>query len=67
MRPVRVVRCQRCHNGKPGTAGLNLTTAAGFHKGADMGLIVVPGDIANSRILQVISYQERIKILLMES
>ncbi len=62
VRPILAARCQGCHNPKAGKAGLDLTTAAGFHKGADTGPIVVPGDIGKSRIIQVVSYLERLKM-----
>jgi hypothetical protein len=62
IRPVLAKRCQGCHNGKTAQAGLDLTTAAGFRRGADTGPIVVAGDIAQSRLLQVTSYLERLKM-----
>ncbi len=62
VRPVFVQRCQGCHNPKAARAGLDLTTAAGFRKGADTGPVVVAGDAANSRLLQVTSYLERLKM-----
>ena len=62
VRPILVERCQQCHNAKVSTAGLNLTSASAFRKGADAGPVVMPGDVEKSRILQVVSYQERIKM-----
>ncbi len=62
VRPILVARCQGCHNPRAGKAGLDLTNSAGFHKGADTGPIVVPGDPENSRLLQVTGYRERIKM-----
>ncbi len=62
VRPILANRCQGCHNPKTGKAGLDLTSSAGFHKGADTGPIIVPGDVENSRILQVTGYRERIKM-----
>jgi hypothetical protein len=62
IRPLLVARCQGCHNAKTGTAGLDLTTASGFRKGADTGPIVVPGNVERSRLLQVVGYEERIKM-----
>ncbi len=62
VRPVLASRCQGCHNPKTAQAGLDLTTAAGFRKGADTGPVVVAGDPAHSRLLQVTSYLERLKM-----
>ena len=62
VRPVLAKRCQACHNPKAAQAGLDLTTAAGFRKGADTGPVVVASDAANSRLLQVTSYLERLKM-----
>ncbi|MEP6534830.1 MAG: PSD1 and planctomycete cytochrome C domain-containing protein [Bryobacteraceae bacterium] len=62
VRPILANRCQGCHNPKTGKAGLDLTTSTGFRRGADTGPIVVPGDVENSRILQVVGYRERIKM-----
>src|SRR4051812_2146222 len=62
VRPILANRCQGCHNPKTGRAGLDLTSAAGFHKGAESGPIVIPGDVEKSRMLQVVGYGERIKM-----
>jgi hypothetical protein len=62
VRPVLVKRCQGCHNARAGQAGLDLTSAAGLRKGADTGPVVVAGDAAASRLLQVTSYLERMKM-----
>ena len=43
-------------------ASLNLTTAEGLFKGAVSGPIVVKGDPENSRIIQVVSYLDKIKM-----
>jgi hypothetical protein len=62
VRPILVARCQGCHNPKAGTAGLDLMTSAGFHKGAESGPVVVAGDPDKSRLVQVTGYQDRIKM-----
>jgi hypothetical protein len=62
VRPVLVKRCQGCHSGRTAQAGLDLTSAAGLRKGADTGPVVVAGDVAGSRLLQVTSYLERMKM-----
>ena len=56
------MQCQKCHNSKSATAGLNLESPGGFRKGAKIGPIVRAGDADKSRLIQVISYQERIKM-----
>lgn len=40
IRPILATSCQRCHNSKAKVAGLDLTTAEGFHRGGDSGLLV---------------------------
>ncbi|MFN0104175.1 MAG: PSD1 and planctomycete cytochrome C domain-containing protein [Bryobacteraceae bacterium] len=62
VRPVLATKCQGCHNARMATAGLDLSSGAGLRKGADMGPVVVPGDIEKSRLLQVVSYEERTKM-----
>ncbi|MBK5294600.1 MAG: PSD1 domain-containing protein [Acidobacteriia bacterium] len=62
VRPVLAMKCQGCHNARMATAGLDLSTGAGFRKGADTGPVVASGDVGKSRLLQVISYEERIKM-----
>ena len=61
VRPVLAEKCQSCHNAKHATAGLDLSTAAGFRKGADTGPIV-DADWEKSRLLSVISYVEKTKM-----
>jgi mono/diheme cytochrome c family protein len=48
--------CSTCHGEEP-TAGLSLITYAGAIKGSDNGPVIVPGDSANSKIVQVQSGQ----------
>jgi hypothetical protein len=45
-------KCGTCH-GTAATAGLNLTTYVDAMKGASSGPVIVPGDAANSKIVQV--------------
>ncbi len=44
-------KCGTCH-GTAATAGLNLTTYADAMKGGNSGAVIVPGDAANSLIVQ---------------
>ncbi len=62
IRPIFANRCQGCHGARAGKAGLDLSSAVGFQRGADTGPIVRPGDWENSRLAQVVGYQERLKM-----
>jgi mono/diheme cytochrome c family protein len=62
VRPVFAQNCQGCHNPKAKRAGLDLTTGEGFYKGADSGPLVDLAKPAESRLLKVISYHERLKM-----
>jgi mono/diheme cytochrome c family protein len=44
-------KCGTCH-GSAATAGLNLTTYADALKGGNSGPVIIPGDAANSLIVQ---------------
>ena len=56
VRPVLAARCFSCHSSQVKTAfaGLRLDTQAGLMKGSDMGPVVMPGDVAASRLLQAV-------------
>ena len=43
VRPILVNRCQGCHGAKKQESGLRLDTKAGFVKGGEGGVVVVPG------------------------
>jgi cytochrome c553 len=62
VRPVLVEKCQVCHNPNLKTAGLDLSTAAGFAQGGASGPIVSAGQPEKSKLLEVIGYQERLKM-----
>ncbi len=62
IRPILAQKCQVCHNAKAGMAGLDLSTAEGFAKGGDSGPLVDREKLENSRILKVISYDEKLKM-----
>ncbi len=59
IRPVLVTKCQGCHNAKLKTAGLDLSTAAGFAAGGPSGSLLGG---AESRLLKVISYEFELKM-----
>jgi len=52
IEPVLVARCAACH-GPTAMAGLDLTTFAGLMTGGKSGVVVVPGDSANSLFVKV--------------
>ena len=62
IRPIFAEKCSVCHGEEMQMAELQLNTAKGFFKGANSGPVVVPGDPAASRLIQAVSYQERIKM-----
>ena len=62
IRPLLANNCYGCHGPKMQMARLNLSTSTGFFKGADSGPIAVKGNPDNSRLIQVVSYQEKIKM-----
>lgn len=56
VQAIFVNRCGACH-GATAIAGLDLTTYAGVMKGSTNGPVIVPGESANSRLIQVQSDQ----------
>jgi len=62
IRPIFATKCQPCHAPEQKMAGLDLMSAAGFRRGADSGALVDPANPDNSRLLKVVSYQDRIKM-----
>ncbi|MCG3160861.1 MAG: hypothetical protein JMDDDDMK_01937 [Acidobacteria bacterium] len=62
IRPILATSCQRCHNSKAKVAGLDLTTAEGFHRGGDSGLLVNKEKPEESRLLKVIAYDGEMKM-----
>lgn len=62
VRPVFVAKCQGCHSSTPRMAGLDLSSAEGFLKGADSGLLVDTAKPAESRLLRAVGYESSIKM-----
>jgi NapC/NirT cytochrome c family, N-terminal region/Planctomycete cytochrome C len=50
--PLLATKCTGCH-GDLATGGLNMLTYAGLMKGSSSGPVIVPGDSANSLLVQV--------------
>lgn len=51
--PIFAARCGNCHGASLATAGLNLGTYADALKGAQDGPVILPGDAANSKLLEL--------------
>ena len=62
VRPLLETKCSACHGDQVKMAGLTLTTAEGFARGAESGPLVEPGDSGASRLIEAISYEGRIKM-----
>ncbi len=62
IRPVLMRNCSGCHNPKAQVAGLDLTTAEGFLRGGESGPIFNKERPEQSRILQVIGYEGKLKM-----
>ena len=62
IRPILVERCVACHNPAVLEGGLDLTSAAGFVKGATTGPLLPIEATERSRLLAAISYEERVKM-----
>jgi mono/diheme cytochrome c family protein len=50
--PLLTARCAGCH-GDSGVLGLNLTNYPDAMKGSDNGSVILPGDPANSLLVQI--------------
>jgi nitrate/TMAO reductase-like tetraheme cytochrome c subunit len=55
--PLVASKCTVCH-GDLATAGMNMLTYDGLMKGSSNGAVIVPGDSANSKLIQVQSTGE---------
>ena len=51
--------CVKCHGGEKTRGGFNLTTRKAFLKGSGEGVVIVPGNAKASRLLKLISHQEK--------
>ncbi|KAJ3048955.1 hypothetical protein HK102_012599, partial [Quaeritorhiza haematococci] len=54
IRPLLVERCQSCHGPEKQKAGLRLDARAALIEGGDTGPAVVPGDPANSLLIEAV-------------
>ena len=62
IRPLFETKCGACHGESAQMAGLQLTTAGGFARGADAGPMLVAGDPENSRLIRAVRYESTIKM-----
>jgi hypothetical protein len=53
IQPIFLASCTSCHNETSPIANLDLSTFAGVMKGGKEGVIVVPGDSANSLLIRI--------------
>jgi mono/diheme cytochrome c family protein len=57
VRPILVINCGKCHFDMNHKGGLSLATKAGMMKGGRDGVVVVPGDPANSKLVKLIRHE----------
>lgn len=62
VRPVLIANCAKCHSPKAKMAELDLTTAAGFAHGGESGPLINKDKPAESRLLKVIGYEDKLKM-----
>ena len=62
IRPILIANCSQCHNPQSYVAKLDLTTAEGFSKGGENGVLINRANPEKSRLLSVISYSDSIKM-----
>jgi hypothetical protein len=53
IQPIFIAACVACHNTTSPLASLDLSTFAGVMKGGKDGVIIVPGDSANSLLIKI--------------
>ncbi|XZE53781.1 PSD1 and planctomycete cytochrome C domain-containing protein [Planctomycetaceae bacterium SH139] len=60
IRPILVERCQQCHSSTSGKThgGLALDSQQGWRQGGDSGPAIVPGQLAESLLIQAVRYEE---------
>ena len=62
VRPLFARSCVGCHNAKMQSAGLDLSTPAGIAAGGMSGALFVKGKPAESLLVKVLTYDERLKM-----
>jgi len=56
VRPLLAAKCQSCHGEKIAEAGLRLDSRPRLLLGGDSGPVVVPGDVAKSRLIAAVKH-----------
>jgi len=56
VRPLLIGKCQSCHGEQVAEAGLRLDSRPRLLAGGDSGLVVVPGDVAKSRLIAAVRH-----------
>ncbi len=62
VRPLLVAKCFECHGGKKQEGGLRLDSRSAILKGNESGPAVVAGKPDESRVVEVIGYEDAIKM-----
>lgn len=62
IRPILVARCFECHADKKQEGGLRLDSRSSAIKGNESGPALVPGKPEESRLVEVIGYQDAIRM-----
>ena len=57
VRPILMTNCGKCHFNMNHKGGLAMDTKASFMKGGRDGVVVVPGDPANSVLLKLVKHE----------
>jgi len=57
VRPILMENCGKCHFNMNHKGGLAMDTKASFMKGGRDGVVVVPGDPANSVLLKLVKHE----------
>ena len=60
--PILNTKCTMCHKGPTAPEGLDLTTFENLMKGGKESLVIIAGDAANSKLIQVQSTQHAINL-----
>jgi cytochrome c553 len=56
VRPILVTNCGKCHLDMNHKGGLSMNTKASLMKGGRDGVVIVPGDPANSLLVRLINH-----------
>jgi cytochrome c len=57
VRPILVSNCGKCHMDMNHKGGLSMNTRASMMKGGRDGIVIVPGDPANSLLVKLIRHE----------